>query len=141
MTFIKNHWFGFLLSLFVSFFILVFVLVLISPKQDVQKRGFTICSENFVDEVSLCQKSYGCVLKAVLGHGYCTAKTVVVGAENWILGEQQTPWGNYMFSPQSLANEEMDEELKLFYHENPNLAEQMNDFRKKNKELKIDEEE
>ena len=44
MTFLKHHWFGLILSLFMLAYLLVFVLVLLSPRYDMQKRGFIPCT-------------------------------------------------------------------------------------------------
>ncbi|MDD4555703.1 MAG: hypothetical protein PHE89_00025 [Alphaproteobacteria bacterium] len=140
MNFLKNHWFGFILSLFVLFFILIFVLVLISPQRDAQSRGFTACTDGFVEQAGACGNGYGCLIGSVIGHGTCTVKVVCFGVKNWLSGKQETPWANYLFNPQYLENEELDENLQDFYNENPNLTEQMNVFRKNSKELESDEE-
>ncbi len=141
MKFVIKHWFGFFVSIVALFCILIFVLVLASPKQDAQKRGFVICTEGFVEDARGCAGAYGCLIKYVFVHGYCNASVVLGGAKNWVLGKQETPWSNYMFNPEYLENEEIDEELQQFYHENPNLTEQMNVFRNKSKELDTDGEE
>lgn len=40
MNFLKRHWFGLITGLFIFCVLVLFVLVLLSPRQDAKKRGF-----------------------------------------------------------------------------------------------------
>ena len=67
MTFIKNHWFGLLLSLVVGFFMLVFALVLFSPREDLHSRGFIPCTEEMAYNMLGCNENKAwCMLKEVV---------------------------------------------------------------------------
>ena len=39
MNFLKRHWFGLITGLFIFCVLVLFVLVLLSPRQDAKKRG------------------------------------------------------------------------------------------------------
>ena len=64
MRFVKDHWFGLLVSIFVFFFLCVFALVLAAPHQDEQKRGFVPCTETMAEELRGCNGRNMCVLAA-----------------------------------------------------------------------------
>lgn len=136
MTFLKNHWFGFILSLFVFAFVVVFVLVMISPRQDLQKRGFIPCTEILADELFACEKNKAvCMVKAILKNTWCDTKVIGEGAKLWADGKQKTPWENYLFTPELEDPEELDEGLEEFYEQTPDVEASMNNLKKLNLEL------
>lgn len=136
MSFLKHHWFGTVVSLFVLFFVTVFLLVLFSPRQDLQKRGFIPCTENMVSEMLSCRENKAfCMLGSVIKNSWCDSKVVLNGLGAWVKGQQSTPWENYLFEPE-LKETEQDEGLQEFYDENPDVSASMEELRRQNIELK-----
>ena len=135
MSFLKHHWFGTVVSLFVLFFVTVFLLVLFSPRQDLQKRGFIPCTENMVSEMLSCRENKAfCMLGSVIKNSWCDSKVVLNGLGAWVKGQQSTPWENYLFEPE-LKETEQDEGLQEFYDENPDVSASMEELRRQNIEL------
>ena len=91
MTFLKHHWFGLILSLFMLAYLLVFVLVLLSPRYDVQKRGFIPCTETMAERLIDCDNGAWCMLKTIVRNGWCDAEVIGGGFRMWLRGEQKTP--------------------------------------------------
>lgn len=136
MNFIKHHWFGIIISLFVTAFMLVFVLVLISPRQDLQKRGFIPCTETMANELFACQDNkVFCMVKTILQNSWCDTKVIGDGLKLWANGEQKTPWANYIFTPELAEPEIVDEGLAEFYDQTPDVEGSMNDLKKLNTKL------
>ena len=54
MNCIKHYWFGFLVTLVLLLAALLFVIVLLSPRQDNQRRGFIPCTEKMAAELYDC---------------------------------------------------------------------------------------
>ncbi len=137
MTFIKNHWFGLLLSLVVGFFMLVFALVLFSPREDLHSRGFIPCTEEMAYNMLGCNENKAwCMLKEVVKNTFCDIGVIVDGVAAWHKGEQPRPWSNYFFTPELPVDEQMEDELvQEYYENNPDLAGEMNRLKKLNKEL------
>lgn len=131
MQFIKRHWFGLIVSLIVLSYILLFLIILASPKVDIKKRGFIPCTEAFIEQANTCGGSW-CMLKMVTANSFCDFKVVGNGFINWVKGEQPRPWSNYLFEPEM---DDMDEGLQEFYEENPNLIYDLDKLKKLNKEL------
>ena len=135
MSFLKHHWFGTVVSLFVLFFVTVFLLVLFSPRQDLQKRGFIPCTENMVSEMLSCRENKAfCMLGSVIKNSWCDSKVVLNGLGAWVKGQQSTPWENYLFESE-LKETEQDEGLQEFYDENPDVSASMEELRRQNIEL------
>ena len=135
MRFLRDHWFGFLLSLFFGAYFVVFLLVLFAPTKDIQKRGFTKCSASLYNDLKLCDRSSWCLLKNVLINNWCNVTVVGDGVSAWVKGEQSTPWANYFFEPELPQSDEPHPELVKFYQESTDLPRQMNELKNKNKIL------
>lgn len=135
MNFIKIHWFGLLTSLVVLFFVLVFVLVLFSPRHDLQKRGFIPCTEEMVSDMFSCESKVSCMLGVVTKNSICDSKVIIIGMKSWIYGQQKTPWANYFFIPELAPAQETDAGLQEFYDENPHVTANMEELRKLNQNL------
>ena len=133
MRFMKKHWFGLLISLVILVYAGLFILMIFSPKQDIQKRGFIKCTEQFVDESALC-RGHWCIFQKIIQNNFCNFGVVKEGVVNWMAGTQSTPWENYLFEPE-LAPVEMEEGLQEFYDGNPNLREEMYKIKQLNKAL------
>lgn len=124
MNFFKQHWFGFLITLILGISFLFFVLILLSPRQDAQKRGFIPCTEAMADGILACPQDgyYTCLLKHILQNSWCDAKVIGKGIKSWLTGKQKTPWANYIYTPELPVPENEDsQELRDFYAENPDL--------------------
>ena len=128
MQFIKTHWFGLSISIFVIYFLSVFLVVMISPHQDEQKRGFVPCTESMAEKLHECEAQKMCVLKVVTENTFCDIGVINEGFRLWITGKQSNFWSNYMFSPQAKNIEENDRELEEFLKENPDFGSQMNEL-------------
>ncbi len=131
MTFLKNHWFGLIVSGIVGAYFVVFLLAAFAPRHDVRQRGFSKCSTALTEAAVQCGSGFSfCLLKAVAGHGLCHAEVVWQGVVFWLQGKQSTPWANYFFE-----TENVDEELLKIYEENPELAKGVSHMTKKYREL------
>ena len=136
MAFIKNYWFGLLVAIPVAIYIIVFFLVLASPKQDTLKRGFIPCTEKMAAALIDCRKEKFCLLKEVIANSWCNIRIVGRGINLWLQGRQPTPWANYMFEPETSAPpEKMPPELADFYQKDGDIAKNMLNLKQKNREL------
>ncbi len=135
MAFLKNHWFGFLLSLVVGGYFVVFLLVLFAPKQDIRQRGFVKCSAALSENMPQCGGGKWCLLTEVLRNGWCDVKVVGEGVALWAAGKQATPWANYFFEPLE-AEPQMSAEALDYYQKNrENLKKSMERIKQLNQEL------
>ena len=134
MNYIKQHWFGLLLGLFLLSCSLLFLTVLFSPRQDNQGRGFIPCTEQMAAKLYDCDGYKMCMLGAILNNSKCDAGVVFSGFKNWINGTQPRPWSNYFFEPE-LDEEETEAEVAEFYKDNPNLQQDMLLSEKQHKQL------
>ena len=136
MKFIKNYWFGTLVGILLLSFVLLFVLILISPKQDMKNRGFVACTQEMIDDLLVCDKKFLCSIKAIASNTVCDVEVVGKGFAAWIKKEQKYPWSNYIFEPELPENPYVNEEERAEYlAEFPNTAEEMMNLKKLNKEL------
>lgn len=138
MTFLKHHWFGLILSLFMLAYLLVFVLVLLSPRYDMQKRGFIPCTEAMAERLIDCDNGAWCMLKTIVRNGWCDAEVIGGGFRMWLRGEQKTPWAKYLFEPEQPRPDdepEADESLREFYAQTPDIEASMQNLRRLNREL------
>lgn len=125
MNFVKQHWFGFLVTLVLLLAALLFIIVLFSPRQDNQKRGFIPCTETMAAELYDCNGRSFCMLRAVLNNSLCDAEVVLMGLGDWVKDRQPTPWSNYFFTPDLASDEDVAPEVAEFYQDNPNLRQEM----------------
>jgi len=128
MNFIKQHWFGTVIMLVLLPAVLLFLIVLFSPRQDNQKRGFIPCTENMAAELYDCGGRGFCMLGAVLSNSLCDAGVVWSGLSGWAAGKQPRPWSNYFFTPDLSPEEEPAPEVEEFYRENPHLQQDMREL-------------
>ncbi len=134
LNFIRQHWFGFLISAVFCLFLAQFFIVLIAPHHDLQNRGFAPCTETMSKQVSDCAGNKFCVLKAVAANTFCDTAVIGQGLKNWVSGEQERPWSNYLYIPE-YPQDEPDEGLEEYYESNPDIAKQMLELKNKNEEL------
>ncbi len=143
MNFIKNHWFGLIVSLITLAFLCVFALVLIAPHQDEQGRGFVPCIEKMAENLHECRGQNLCALNCVIENTFCNIKVIGQGIKQWAAGEQPRPWSNYLFEPElkqpSAADDfETEESLDEYYQNNPDISLEMSELYKLNQQLEQD---
>ena len=98
----------YLLALLVLFVAYLTAMLMLSPKQDLQKRGFIPCTEQFVLNVSDCTRGEMiCPLKYLWQDTACNTKVIFEGFGAWVKGKQPTPWSNYLFEPELSAEADM----------------------------------
>lgn len=97
----------YLLGLLVFFVVYMVTMLVLSPKQDLQKRGFIPCTEQFVLNVAECNRGeMVCPLKYLWQDTMCNASVILEGFGSWIKGKQNAPWSNYIFSAEKDENTE-----------------------------------
>lgn len=146
MNFIRYHWFGLLVSVIVALFLCQFLLVLIAPHQDEQKRGFVPCTEEMSEELHRCRSRNLCVLDAVVDNTFCNTGVIVEGFRLWVAGKQDSPWANYLFEPElnrPSAEDDVDAEASLdeYYRDVPDINAEMDELQKLNQQLENDDNE
>lgn len=135
MNFLKHNWFGIFAALLILSGFALFLIVLFSPRQDNQNRGFIPCTEEMAVKLLDCDKKFTCTLSVVLKNSLCDAKVIGKGFSLWLKGEQNTPWANYFFEPDLENSAELPQEVEAFYKENPNLHQDMLRLQKMHEEL------
>ena len=136
MSFIKRYWFGCLTGFILSCFLVLFILLIISPKQDTKGRGFIKCTQEMVNELTLCNKKIWCSIKAIGNNTLCDVFVVAKGFDLWLDDKQPTPWSNYIFEPELEENLFFDEEARIEYiKNNPDTKDEMIRLNKLRKDL------
>lgn len=135
MNFLKHNWFGIFAAVLILSGFALFLIVLFSPRQDNQNRGFIPCTEEMAVKLLDCDKKFTCTLSVVLKNSLCDAKVIGKGFSLWLKGEQNTPWANYFFEPDLENSAELPQEVEAFYKENPNLHQDMLRLQKMHEEL------
>lgn len=113
------------MSVFAVFYLTVFLLVLFAPREDKLNRGFIPCTKQLAEEIFSCtENKTWCMSKAIVKNTWCDTLVVLDGFGAWVRGRQETPWANYLFTPEPLdaAQNEPDAALTEFYAENPDIA-------------------
>ena len=140
MNFIKKYWFGSLISLIICCFLILFLLLIISPKQDAKNRGFIKCTQQMIEDIYDCNRKIWCSIKAIGNNTLCDIGIVVEGITLWIDDKQSYPWSNYIFEPEITENSFFDEEARQEYlKNNPNVKNEMMRLDKLRKDLEYDE--
>lgn len=136
MSSLKNYWFGTFITLVICVFVLMFFLILIAPKQDAKNRGFVFCTQNMIDNLADCNRTIWCSTKAIAKNTLCDLKTIGNGVSWWIKGKQPTPWSNYIFEPELMQNDFVDEEARQEYLDKyPDVRQEMETLHRLRKEL------
>lgn len=139
LNYIKYYWFGFLIGTIIFISVSFFLIIMLSPKQDLEKRGFIPCTEQLAQNLYLCtqKEKYSCVVKEILKNSLCDGKVIVQGFSDWWNGKQSTPWANYFFTPKLLEHRWLDgqvgEHPELSIEHLQKLSEELD---RKNQELK-----
>ncbi len=144
MRFMRDHWFGILVSGVTFFFLCVFAIVLAAPRQDEQKRGFVPCIEAMAEKLHTCNGKNMCVLSSVVDNTFCNIGVIGKGVMLWISKKQPTPWSNYLFTPETKRPSatddiEPEESLAEYYLNTPDIAAEMSELQKLNQKLENDD--
>ncbi len=140
MSFIKRYWFGGLIAFIVCFFMLLFILLVMSPKDDADKRGFVKCTHEMIDNLSDCNKGFYCTVKAIMNNTWCNVKVIAEGVDLWIDNKQKYPWSNYIYEPIIVDNSFFDEEARTEYLKKyPDVKRDMMRLNKLRKDLENEE--
>ena len=130
MKFIKHHWFNLLIALLIILSMTMTLLITFAPKEDRLNRGFIPCTLELASNLQNCDGKLWCAVKTVVKNSACDAKVIGKGLKMWISGEQPAPWSNYFFSPDLSHLEQVsDENVELFYQENPNHLQDFEDVK------------
>ena len=126
MNFFKRYWFAGLIAFIVCCFLLLFILLILSPKDDAKKRGFVKCTHEMIDNLSECDKAFYCSIKSIIDNTWCNVKVVAEGVDLWLDDKQEYPWSNYIFEPEIEKNSFFDEEARAEYlKNNPDVKQEM----------------
>lgn len=136
MTFVKTHWFGLLIGFWLLAFVIMLVLIIISPKYDLKNRGFTYCTQCLVDDLQDCDRAFGCSIKAVTRSTWCDIKIIAEGLSLWYNGKQPAPWSNYIFTPEinTAFDDTNDKDMAKYLEENPDTVAHMQELIKLRKD-------
>lgn len=100
----------YLLGLLVFFVAYMVIMLVLSPKQDAEKRGFIPCTEEFVLNVTDCTRGEMiCPLKYLWRDTKCNVSVILDGFGAWLRGKQATPWANYLFTPTQIQLSDITE--------------------------------
>ena len=125
MNFIKSHWFGLIIWLWLVLFAILTAIVLVSPHHDAKNRGFAYCTQNLVDDLNDCNQKISCSVKVILNNTICDIKIIYAGITAWIDGKQNTPWDNYIFTPELPSSYIDEEERQEYLKEYPDTLAEM----------------
>lgn len=151
LNFVHRWWFAGLITLIISFGVVFSLLILVSPRQDNQNRGFIPCTQEMARGMMSCPSDgkMVCFAGYVLKNVWCDVRVIGRGIKLWVKGEQPAPWSNYIFTPDlrpldDEGNPVDDEELQEFYRQNPDMRGDMQKLmemhNKLNEELDNDKE-
>ena len=142
MRWLKEHWFGLLMSIFLLLATVYSALIFASPRYDLQRRGFIPCTERLAKAAANCDNSgLVCIMEAIWENSRCDFGVISAGVKNWLGGKQKYPWSNYLFEPELLSDRRgnNDPELNEFYQQNPDLRGEMAKLKELNEEQDKDE--
>lgn len=112
----KEHWFGFILSVMVFVCSCFVIVVGAAPHQDMKMRGFAPCTYAMATELGQTETKVkaGEVIEIVSRGFICYAQVMKEGMKLYLVGEQKTPWANYLFEPETLNDEFAGEAVEPF---------------------------
>lgn len=127
VEFLKKYWFGCLLAIFSLFVLGVVFVVSIAPHNDKELRGFSSCTYDMANELSVysAKKDILGVARAIIESYVCYIGVIANGFVLWGKNEQKTPWENYLFEQENF-NEFEDEDVEP-YSEDLLKANKLND--------------
>jgi len=126
MNFIKAHWFGILIWIWLTLVFLFAALIVSAPHYDARNRGFAFCSQQLIDDLHSCNHSVFCSSEMIIRSTKCDLKVVAASFSDWMAGKHQYPWSGYIFVPELPQDYLIDEESRREYlKEYPDTAEEM----------------
>lgn len=126
----------YLLALLVLFVAYMVIMLVLSPRQDLQKRGFIPCTEEFVLNVADCTRGeIICPLKYLWRDTTCNATVILDGFGAWVKGKQKTPWANYLYKPELPELSDMTDYNGNIVEDMQDLEAQSQFIERKNREL------
>jgi hypothetical protein len=101
---IRQYWFGGLLAIFMLLFLGMVIIIAIAPHNDEKMRGFTPCTYEMADNISIYsgQRQLLGVVGAIVNSYVCYFNVMEDGLNKWYNNEQDTPWDNYIFEPETM---------------------------------------
>ncbi len=116
--FVKENWFGLLTSFILLAGFLFFLLILLSPRYDLQRRGFIPCTEALAQGLQSCPQEgkYNCIFTEIMKNSWCDAKVIGSGFKLWLNGKQPAPWSNYIFKPELSDSENVPNEFDAEFY-------------------------
>lgn len=97
------------LGILVVFIAYLSIMLSISPKKDALKRGFIPCTEEFVQNMVLCEKGQLiCPLGYLWKDTKCNVSVILDGLGAWVRRKQNTPWESYLFEPIIEAEQDIE---------------------------------
>ena len=135
MNFIKSHWFGILICLWLVLFVAMMVVVLIAPHNDAKNRGFAFCTHNLINTLENCNRKIICSTKAITDNTVCDIKIITNSFYKWLKGDNRFPWSDYIFSPEKSFSYIDEEERKEYLNEFPDTLEEMEKLKQLRKDM------
>ncbi len=136
MRFIKKYWFSAMIVSMVLIIALIVFAVMLSPKQDVQGRGFVPCTEAMMSNLVACENKISCSISAILNNAVCEIDVIYQGVILWVEKKQAYPWSNYIFEPKLPSSEYIDEQVvEEYLKEYPNVKDDMENLHQRRKDL------
>ncbi len=136
MHLVKKYWFETVMIFFVAVFIGMVGILLLSPKQDMDNRGFIPCTKALMDNLFDCERKVLCSIDAVLGNTKCEIDVIYEGIKLWMNKKQPYPWSNYIFKPKLLSSVYIDEKaVEEYLKKYPNVKDDMKKLHQLRKDL------
>lgn len=102
VKFLKEHWFGFILSFLVFVFLIFSIVITVAPHNDAKMRGFTPCTYQMAQDINQTEDIKFMDVLVIVSSGYgCYFAVIKDGIKDYFSGKQPTPWANYLFVPES----------------------------------------
>ena len=144
MRWFKEYWFGLFMSVFTLIAVLYVTIIFISPRYDIQRRGFIPCTEKLAQNIAACPDgALFCTMQAILNNNLCDMEVIGQGVKNWLNGKQDKPWSNYIFEPELIGGlpGNDDPDLEEIYQQHSNFAEEMAKLKQLEQEQQQNEQE
>ena len=123
MHLIKKYGFE---TVIVTLFACIVTILLLSPRQDLDNRGFIPCTNDLMENLIDCKRKVFCSINAILTNTKCEIDIIHKGIKLWIDDKQPYPWSNYIFKPKLPSSIYIDEEaVKEYLKEYPNVKDDM----------------
>lgn len=138
MSFIRKHWFGFLIGcwfLLLSFFVAI---ILYAPHHDAKNRGFAYCTQELIEKIGNCENAGLCVAGAILHNTWCDIGIIKQSFVDWLDNKHPYPWSGYVFKPElPLAQSAYfdENEIREYMQKYPDTLQYMENLKQLRKDL------